>query len=225
MNTSQRLRNVVSFLSLFCCLIALVAAAPCVFCAEENASPPMEEHTGPSRDAGAPSATANFQGLTPEEGNAKPARYDPFFSKNVILNDLLKENFVYKPSLTPDPFTPFITPQKVAPPEHPLTEEDEETPPEPQKPLTPLQKMTIGEIEKGLKAIIWGELGRRAIIEDGSGKGYIVEVGTPAGDRNGVIAQIFNDHIVVQQESWDRKLKRMVPQNISVKLKKEEMRK
>jgi hypothetical protein len=82
--------------------------------------------------------------------------------------------------------------------------------------------MNLGEIEAGLKAIAWGDLGRRALIEDSAGKGYIVAVGTPAGERNGVITDIFNDHIIIQQQSWDRKAKQMMPQNFVVKLKKQQ---
>jgi hypothetical protein len=68
-------------------------------------------------------------------------------------------------------------------------------------------------------------LGRRALIEDSAGKGYIVAVGTPAGERDGVVTDIFNDHIVIQQQFWDRKAKRMVPQDFTVKLKKQQQSK
>jgi Tfp pilus assembly protein PilP len=120
-----------------------------------------------------------------------------------------------------DPFIPFITPVELAPTPPPLTEDDSDLPPEPQKPLTPLQRMSVAEIDRGLRAITWGGLGRKAVIEDAAGKGYIVCVGTPATDNNGVITEIFNDRLVIQQETWDRKQKRMVPRNSTVKLRKE----
>ena len=78
--------------------------------------------------------------------------------------------------------------------------------------------MTLSEIERGLKAITWGELGKKAVIEDSTGRGYIVAVGTPAGERSGVITQIFNDRLVIQQEIWDRKAKKRFPQEFTVKL-------
>jgi len=65
-----------------------------------------------------------------------------------------------------------------------------------------------------------GNLGRTAVIEDSTGKGYIVSVGTPAGERNGVITQIYNDRLVIQQEIWDRKAKKRFPQDFTVKLSK-----
>ncbi|GKT07856.1 hypothetical protein [Desulforhabdus sp. TSK] len=133
---------------------------------------------------------------------------------------LRQEYFTYEPRDMVDPFVSFIAPVEASPAA--LPEEDEPSlPPVLQKPLTPLQKMSLSEIEKGLKAITWGDLGRKAIIEDAAGKGYIVCVGTPAGDKRGVITEIFNDGMVIQQETWDKKLKRIVPQNSLVKLKKE----
>ena len=143
-----------------------------------------------------------------------------------VQEDLLQESFSYSPDGLPDPFVSFVAPATTVaqtPPEADSLYEEAEPAfePEVQKPLTPLQRMSLGEIEQGLKAITWGELGRRALIEDSAGKGYIVSVGTLAGDKNGVIAQIFNDHLVIQQEIWDRALKRMVPQNSVVKLLKE----
>ena len=138
-----------------------------------------------------------------------------------VLEALLKDNFSYNQNKMVDPFVSFISPAGSAPAQLPSSEEEFEPPPEPQRPLTPLQKMSLGEIEQGLKAIAWGEFGRRAIVEDSAGKGYIVSMGTPAGERNGVITEIFNDRIVIQQQFWDRKAKRMIPQNSVVKLKKE----
>ena len=80
--------------------------------------------------------------------------------------------------------------------------------------------MTLSEIERGLKAITWGDLGKKAVIEDSTGRGYIVAIGTPAGEHSGVITQILNDHLVIQQEIWDRKAKKRFPQDFTVKLSK-----
>ena len=138
-----------------------------------------------------------------------------------IKQALRKPAFSYSPNEMVDPFIPFIAPVELAPPTPPVTEDDTDLPPEPQKPLTPLQRMSVAEIDRGLRAISWGGLGRKAVIEDAAGKGYIVSVGTPAADNNGIITEIFNDRLVIQQETWDRKQKRMIPRNSTVKLRKE----
>lgn len=81
--------------------------------------------------------------------------------------------------------------------------------------------MTIGEIERGLKAIVWGGLGRKAIIQDSAGKGYIVGVGTAAGGSSGVITRIFNDRLVIQQQVWDKDRQRLIPRNAVISLRKQ----
>lgn len=144
-----------------------------------------------------------------------PPEYIPLVQKTATA--LQSESFTFYPIKALDPFMPFIAPETN--PALRLGDEEEE-PRMDDRPLTPLQKMTMGEIERGLKAITWGDLGRRAVIEDSAGKGYIVAVGTPAGERNGVVMQIFNDHLVIQQEIWDRKAKKRIPQDFTVKLSK-----
>ena len=186
----------------------------------------------PGQGTPAPTATSgpsvsSSQDATPDD--AAPAVEMPVApspesesSRKQTQEALLKETFTYSPAQTLDPFVSFIAPA-VAP--SPATasgeEEDLSLPPEQRRPLTPLQKMGLGEIENGLRAITWGDLGRKAIIEDSAGKGYIVSIGTPVGDNNGMVTQIFNDRLVIQQEIWDGKAKRLVPMNTVVKLKKE----
>ncbi len=145
-----------------------------------------------------------------------PPEYVPLVQKTTIA--LLSDNFTFYPIKAMDPFAPFIS--LSAPVLMRVNEGDDSDPGEPERPLTPLQKMTVVEIERGLKAITWGALGRRAVIEDSTGKGFIVAVGTPAGERNGVITQIMNDRLVIQQEIWDRKIKKRIPQDMTIKLVK-----
>jgi len=124
---------------------------------------------------------------------------------------LMAANFTFYPVKALDPFVPFITPETSAQSQG----EDEQ---HGGTPLTPLQKMTMSEIERGLKAITWGDMGRRAVIEDSTGRGYIVGVGTPAGDNSGVITQILNDRLIIKQDMWDRKARKRFSQDFTVKL-------
>ena len=148
---------------------------------------------------------------TETAGVGCPPEYVPLILKT--NTSLMTANFTFYPVKTLDPFVPFVNALS-----HVTEEEDEPKIEGP--PLTPLQKMTVSEIEKGLKAITWGDLGKRAVIEDSTGRGYIVAVGTPAGERSGVITQILNDRLVIQQEIWDRKAKKRFPQDFTVKLSK-----
>lgn len=160
--------------------------------------------------------------LVPPPAEGQPGRpEDPFIARERVKEALLKETFSYNQNKLVDPFVSFVAPAEAPPTKLMVTDEDFEPPPRPQRPLTPLQKMNLGELEKGLKAIVWGEFGRRAMVEDAAGKGYIVGVGTPVGEKEGVITDIFNDSMVIQQQVWDSKTKRMIPQNSVVKLKKQ----
>ena len=125
----------------------------------------------------------------------------------------MNPNFTFYPVKALDPFVPFITPETNA-------QSQGENAQQGGTPLTPLQKMTLSEIERGLKAITWGELGRKAVIEDSTGKGYIVSVGTPAGENSGIITQILNDRLVIKQDVWDRKARKRLPQDFTIKLVK-----
>ena len=140
-----------------------------------------------------------------------PPEYAALIEKTT--HSLMAANFTFYPVKALDPFVPFITPE----PTNQLQAEDAQ---QGGAPLTPLQKMTMSEIERGLKAITWGELGRKAVIEDSTGRGYIVGVGTPAGDHNGVITQVLNDRLVIKQEIWDRKARKRFPQDFTIKLVK-----
>ena len=147
-------------------------------------------------------------------GTSCPPEYVPLIQKTTTA--LMTANFTFYPVKALDPFVPFIEPE-TSPVAFWLKRRMNQRP---RAPLTPLQKMTLSEIEKGLKAISWGELGKRAVIEDSTGRGYIVTVGTPAGEHSGVITQIFNDRLVIQQEIWDRKAKKRFPQDFTIKLSK-----
>jgi len=147
----------------------------------------------------------------PEPAEAtRPPEYAALIQKTAEA--LKGANFTFLPAKPLDPFVPFILPTQSG-----LPEEDE---PQNGSPMTPLQRMTMSEIEKGLKAITWGDLGKRAVIEDSTGRGYIVAIGTPAGEHSGVITQIYNDRLVVQQEIWDRRAKKRFPQDFTIKLVK-----
>lgn len=149
-------------------------------------------------------------------GLSCPPEMVPVIEKTVLA--LMSKDFTFYPIKALDPFQPFITPD--LPPQAALPDDSEDPTVDSGKPLTPLQKMTVAEIQSGLKAIMWGNLGRRAMVEDSAGKGYIVAVGTPAGERNGVIKEIQNDRLVIEQTLWNKLEKKRVPQEVIVKLNK-----
>ena len=118
----------------------------------------------------------------------------------------------YDPTGKPDPFKSFIL----------AAAAQEETPKVVRRQLTPLQKMPLSEIESGLKAIIWGQLGNKALVEDATGKGYVVQEGTYVGQHDGIVKKIYEDRIVVEEYRRDPGKGRLEPNEVVLKLKKVE---
>lgn len=118
----------------------------------------------------------------------------------------------YDPTGKPDPFKSFILAAAV----------QEEAPKVVHRQLTPLQKMPLSEIESGLKAIIWGQLGSKALVEDATGKGYVVQEGTYVGQNDGIVKKIYQDRIIVEEYRQDPSKGRLEPNEVVLKLKKVE---
>lgn len=137
-----------------------------------------------------------------------------------MLQAVLSDAFRYWPMGLVDPFVPFVKPDTTVTETYPEAESAPSPIPTAGFPLTPLQKMNLGEVERGLKAILWGEMGARALIEDASGKGYIVKEGTPV-TPDGLVERIYKDAVVVRQYVWDAKERQWVPDFVTVQLKKE----
>lgn len=137
-----------------------------------------------------------------------------------MLQAVLTDGFRYRPLGLADPFVPFIKPETTVTETYPEAEKEPSPVPTAGFPLTPLQRMTLGELEQGLKAIVWGELGSRALIQDASGKGYIVQEGTPV-TPDGLVERIYKDAVVVRQYMWNADQKQWVPDFVTVQLRKE----
>ena len=80
-------------------------------------------------------------------------------------------------------------------------------------PHTPLQKVNLSQLK--LTGIIRASSGNRAMVEEASGKGYLIEKDTFIGINCGRVAQILTDRIIVDEpllpvEDVDRRLLRQV---------------
>ena len=124
-----------------------------------------------------------------------------------------KTGWEYDPRGKPDPFKPFIIARR-APAETGV--------PKVTRQLTPLQKMPLSEIQSGLKAIIWGELGSKALVEDAAGKGYVLQEGTYVGQNDGIVKKILQDRIVIEEYRRDPVHESLVTNEVVLKLKKGE---
>lgn len=189
---------------------------------ETGTSPTPSETQTVAESATEPSAASASQVLTTQAAatpEAQAVTQQVLAKRARVMAALLNKDFSYDPENMVDPFMSFVV-QQSAPTEARMSREDEDLEPQPQMPLTPLQKMAVGQIQRGFKAVLWGEMGMRALIEDDAGKGYIVAVGTPLGGNNGIVTDIQNDRLVIQQDIWDARLKQMVPSSVEIKLTK-----
>ncbi|MEE4357928.1 MAG: pilus assembly protein PilP [Desulfococcaceae bacterium] len=108
----------------------------------------------------------------------------------------------YDPKGKADPFEPLF---KEEPKEKKKTEvasaQDSSKPKTPPRRLTPLEKLDLDQLK--LVGIIRAESGNKALVEEASGKGYIIVKGTYIGIRSGIVVEIKQDRIVVEEKEED----------------------
>lgn len=68
-------------------------------------------------------------------------------------------------------------------------------------PRTPLEKLSLGQLK--LVAIIRAPSGNKALVEESSGKGYVIKRGTYIGLNSGKIIKIEKDNIIIEEEIQD----------------------
>ena len=100
-----------------------------------------------------------------------------------------KEEYTYNPKGKVDPFKPSIT-LDILKGKLKL-----------KGPVLPLQTYELSQLK--VVAIMLGFEHSRALLEDASGKGYIVKEGTYVGKNNGRIVKILPNKLIVAEEFLD----------------------
>ncbi|MBU0971786.1 MAG: pilus assembly protein PilP [Proteobacteria bacterium] len=116
----------------------------------------------------------------------------------------------YNPAGKIDPFIPLLQDKEIS---APVIEE------KPKRMLTPLEKIALGQIK--LVAVIQMKNRQIAMVEDATGKGYEVKIGTYIGKNSGQVSEIHQSSILVKEFLADYKGKRQV-QFQEIKLHKNE---
>jgi type IV pilus assembly protein PilP len=120
---------------------------------------------------------------------------------------------IYNPKERINPFLPlFRSENKEVAPEQPSKSKRKK-----RIPQTPLEKISLEQLK--LVAIIRASSGNRALVEDSSGKGYIVKKGTYIGLNAGIVTQINVDRIIIEEE-LENLMGELVLQNTEMKLQK-----
>jgi type IV pilus assembly protein PilP len=68
-------------------------------------------------------------------------------------------------------------------------------------PRTPLEKIDLSQLK--LVGIILAATGNKALVEEATGKGYVIEPGTYIGINSGKVIDILKDKVVIEEEDED----------------------
>jgi type IV pilus assembly protein PilP len=68
-------------------------------------------------------------------------------------------------------------------------------------PRTPLEKIDLSQLK--LVGIILAAGGNKALVEEATGKGYVIEPGTYIGINSGKVIDILKDKVVIEEEEED----------------------
>jgi type IV pilus assembly protein PilP len=100
----------------------------------------------------------------------------------------------YNPKGRFDPFEPLFK-----------TESEQQPAAKPSRkrrtPKTPLERVALSQLK--LSAIMRTAKGNSAIVEDATGKGYVIRKGTYIGLNSGQVVQIEKDRVMIEEESED----------------------
>ncbi len=97
-----------------------------------------------------------------------------------------------------DPFDPLI--KDAPPPEKRVDVVEKEVP---RRILTPLEKLDFSQMK--LVAVMGREFGNVAMVQESSGKGYLVDIGTYIGKNSGQVVAIEKDKLLIQEQVKDYK--------------------
>ena len=138
-----------------------------------------------------PTPVATGQAATPSDSEGSK------ITDSLVMNQDLK----YTAKADLDPFSPLVREEEDSPVENQPVKEEE-----PKRILTPLEKMDLGELR--LVAVIETSNKKMAMVEEATGKGYEVGIGTYMGKNSGRVAEITPTSIIIKEIVKDYKGKR-----------------
>jgi Tfp pilus assembly protein PilP len=92
-------------------------------------------------------------------------------------------------------------------------------PPQPGRPLGPLERFDLSALK--LVGIVWGELGRKALIKAPDGKSYFATLETYMGKYSGKVIAIENDRLVIEEQYLNMEDK-LVPKTLTLPLRRKD---
>ena len=102
-----------------------------------------------------------------------------------------------------------------------------EVPPETQRPKPQTSERPPGPLERfdisvlKLVGIVWGELGRKALIKAPDGKSYFATLDTYMGKYSGKVIAVENDRLVIEEQFLNAEDK-VVPKTLTIPLRRKD---
>ncbi len=204
-------------------ILVAVAMAGVMSCKEKappEAKAPMVQKITPSQPApptsNSSASSENREEATPapETAAAGPAAGGELAEENAsaLIEASLKIASSYDPEGRFDPFEPLF---KEEPGETEVVSSKEKR--KKRVPQTPLERVALSQLK--LSAIMRTPRGNSAIVEDATGKGYVVKKGTYIGLNSGQVILIDRARVVVEEEI-ENVLGELIIQNTELKLQK-----
>ncbi|MGD8513042.1 MAG: pilus assembly protein PilP [Deltaproteobacteria bacterium] len=157
-----------------------------------------------------PSEQTKLEPPAPEKkGLIQP---DKSSSPQLVSSVGKKPTYFYDPTGKADPFRPLFAQvtERFVPAQQKVKRQ--------RLPLTPLQRVDLGQFK--LVGIVLSREGNKALVEEPSGKGYIISKGTYIGQNFGRVKRILKDKVVVEEEVEDFLSGEMKLQATELKLQK-----
>jgi Tfp pilus assembly protein PilP len=121
------------------------------------------------------------------------------------------EDYRYSAQDRRDPLEPLL---KDAPPDALRPK-----PRQPERPLGPLERFDLSALK--LVGVVWGELGRKALIKAPDGKSYFATFETYMGKYSGKVIAIENDRLVIEEQYLNSEDK-LVPKTLTLPLRRKD---
>jgi type IV pilus assembly protein PilP len=134
-----------------------------------------------------------------------PAKEVPRPDAEVRVEPPLATSYAYNPQGKPNPFQPLVVEKPSGPP--PKKKVEQAAKKEKEVLGTPLERLELAALK--LVAVVWNIPHPRAMVEDSTGKGYILSLGTRVGKNQGQVTQITSAGVIITEkvEGADGKLR------------------
>lgn len=154
-----------------------------------------------------PPGTKNDQTQTDAPGKS-------LASKKVAGEKEIVATRIYDPKVRLNPFTPLFRAENKEPV---AAQTNAKKKRKKRVPQTPLERISINQLK--LVAVIRASSGNKGLVEDNSGKGYIIKNGTYIGLNSGIVTQINANNVIVEEE-LENLMGELILQNTEIKLQK-----